>query len=842
MADVYALCRGVIKTIQERKLKFNHCQRELLAKTFSHFLDNLESTFRKDHTKDDCLRMCAKALSELWRVMTYAEIMVAEWGNEDWWRTVMCSSVSGSLQMHMNLLLQDFIRCLDIAKIAIAEATRDQAFKLPIMDHSQFFAAIVEEAHRRDNETLERDVRAIKKDKTFVQRKFGSSYGLSKYLLRKFHPDTLRSETRRHHSLDFHYIEMTKTSLGKGSIGTVFECKCFGMPVVAKCLALTGEESIKTLETEVEVLAKLQHVNLVQFIGYTVHENQHYLITERGSETLTTYLARHGAKPLSHLKAFDILLQIAEAMKYLHEQNVMHGDLKGNNIILDATERKKDGFWCVQVKLADYGLSRLKQCLRPTSATYSNPMSWRAPEVYDFKSENMEVYTKATDVYSFAMTMYEILTGCKPFEALSPRDVLPSLLAGWRPAVNSKSQCPGYLSAFMNRCWAANPKERPLFPDVCNMMSYCKGVILRHSFPSPLSCINEYDAEVLSTQLGTKWCIQEGAKGNIPVEVYSYATFDIACRSPKEGAKILSGVDQVEEVMKAGRHFGNWSSQACDLEKSFKLFRSVGHNHPEALWRLGLCYEIGMGVATSDIKAMTLYEQARDLNFPSAYIDIGYCHSTGHGVPKSIDQANQNWASAILHQTKSSVPLIGITELLQNLSAGTTGCTLDSDRVSTTMASRLQELTKHDLGRVLINGPDSCNAPLLEKISNLQAPRSAAAPKLIISPTKPTSDSTTIQLKHVLGNPSPQPQLKSQLQLQPPPVSATQQQISRIVLLKGSGDNHRLKRRSSSHDTSSVTLIIIVALLFLIAAILVKYFHDMASHPGTHQCQVRFNS
>lgn len=851
MADVYALCRGVVKSIQGKKLKFNHCQRELLAKTFSHFLDNLESTLRKDHTKDDCLRMCAKALSELWRVMTYAEMMVTEWGNEDWWRTVICSSAAGSLQMHMNLLLQDFIRCLDIAKIAIAEATCDHAFKLPIMDHSQFFAAIVEEAHTRDNQTLEGYVKAMKKEKTFLQRKFGSSYGLSKYLLRKFHPDTLESETRRHYSLDFHYIEMTEKTLGKGSIGTVFECKCFGMPVIAKCLALTGEESVKTLEAEVEVLAKLQHVNLVQFIGYAVHENQHYLITERGNETLTTYLTRHGGKPLSHLKAFDILLQIAEAMKYLHDKNVMHGDLKASNIILDATERKKDGFWFLHVKLADYGLSRLKQCLRPSwRATYSNPMSWRAPEVFDEKadSSNMEVYTKFTDVYSFAMTMYEILTGCKPFEALSPRDVLPSLLAGWRPAVNPKTPCPGYLAAFMQRCWSANPQDRPLFPEVCSMLSYCKGVILRISLPSPLSCINEYDAEVLSSQLSSKWCIQEGAKGSLPVEVYSYSTFDVACQSPTTAAKVLSEVDEVEEVMKAGRHFGNWSSQACDLEKAFQLFRSVSHNHPEALWRLGLCYEIGMGVATSEIKAMVLYEQARDLSFPSAFLDIGHCHAAGHGVPRSVELAMRNWASALLHQTKATVPLLGITELLQNLSAGTTGCTLDSNRVYSAMASRLHELTKHEIGRVLVAGPDSCNTPLLEKIAKLQA----NPPVQVISPSKPTSDSSVaVQLKHVLRNPNPQPQLQLQpppaLPLVQPPQQQHQQQLSRIVLLKGSGDQqYRLKRRSSpSSQTASAfspvtSLVIIITLLCLIAAIMVKYFHDMASRPRT--CEFRMDS
>nr|PNR31943.1 hypothetical protein PHYPA_026066 [Physcomitrium patens] len=832
MADVYALCRGVIKTIQERDIKVNHCQRELLARTFSHFFDNLENTFRKDHTKDDCLRMCAKALSELWRVLSYADMTVAEWADENWWRSVMYSSVSGSLQMHMNLLLQNFVKCLDIAKIAIAEATKDHTFKLPIMDHSQFFAAVVEEAHKRDNQTLGRSVEAFKESKTFLQRRYGSSYKLAKYLLRKFQSYTPTPETRRYYSIRFRYIEITQGTHKMGSVGTVCECKCFGMPAIAKCLNLTDEKSIKVMEEQVEVFARLQHVNLVQFIGYTVHENQQMLIMERGSANLETYLKRHGSKPVSHLKAFDILLQIAEGMRYLHDQNVIHGDLKATDIILDATERK-DNFSCVRVKLADYGLSKLRQSMRPSSATYSNPMAWRPPEVYDYKSDSIEMYTKYTDVYSFALVMYEILTGLKPYEALSPRDVLPSLLSGWRPVTNTESHCPVYLSTFMQQCWATNPKDRPLFPDICNMLSYCKGVILRHSFPSTLSCVNEYDAEILSSHLGSKWCIQEGAKGTLPVEVFSYAVFDVQCRKKVAGAKFVSGVDEVAEVMKAGRYFGNWTSQACDMEKSFKLFRSLNHDYPELLWRLGLCYELGMGVGKCESKAISLYEQACNLNFPSAYIEMGHCYAAGHGVAMNIEMAKRNWTNALLHQTKSGTTLLGIQELLQNLSTGTRASTFDADSAHKAMAARLQELTKHEIGRLLVNGPDSCNALVLRKISKIQAKTSANNSK---SPASSSSDSSI--LKHVVDNPLPQP--LPQLPQQTP-------QHSRIVLLKGSG--HTLKKKYSRHpagsappppsqspspsSSSSTPLVIAIAFLCIILAVLVKYYLALAALPMT---------
>ena len=735
MAEIYTLSRGVIKGVQERDVKFNHCQRELLARTYAHFLDDLENSFRKDSTKDDCLRQCAKALTELWRVMTYGEMLVAEWTNEEWWRTVMSSSVSWSLQTHLNFLLQDFLRCVDLTRIAIAEATCNHNFVFPSMSNYQSFAVIVDEAYKRDSHTLLRDIEALKEGKTFLQRKFGTTYGLSKYLLRKFKPETSDPESRRHYILDPHFVEISERCLGTGSFGTVFECKCFGVSAIAKLLSPADEEIVRGVEREAELFSKLQHANLVQFIGYTVQQEtqQHVLLTEQGDQNLRTYLTLCRAKhkrpaPVSLLVALDLMLQIAEAMKYLHQREIKHGNLKPSNILVNVTEKKnvsKEHFWSNQVKLADFGLLELKlSTARASIATdQARATPWRAPEAYENISGYAQKYTNAADVYSFAMTMFEILTGVDPFDSFEPMEVQSRLLTGWRPTLPSKDQCPLHLTAYIQRCWSTNPKERPLFPDICKMLSYCKGALLRHSFPSPLSCVNEYDAQTVSSHLGSKWCIQEGAKGNLPLEVYSYAIFD-ACRSQKLTAEDNSGVDWTAEGMTAGRWFGNWRKHPWHPEKAFKLFiKAAYYNDSEALWRLGMCYELGIGTGKNEAKAIMMYETARDLKFASAFVELGYCHATGHGVPVNFELAKTNWLSALQMQNKTGKNIQCIQELLDYLTRDIRAFLLPgSDAAYKALALRLLELTKFDIGRRLVAGPDSCNAALLQEIANTECP------------------------------------------------------------------------------------------------------------------------
>jgi len=140
----------------------------------------------------------------------------------------------------------------------------------------------------------------------------------------------------------------------------------------------------------------------------------------------------------------------------------------------------------VQVKLTDFGFSKLNLVNSRFTPPPTGATLWRAPEVFEHK-QNTGKYTKAADVYSYAMVFYEVLTGKMPWcdtqgnRTVSMSDLLPSIRMGERPTL--PHDCPADLSALISRCWATRAEYRPEFPEICKFLLQCKGQILTYSSP-----------------------------------------------------------------------------------------------------------------------------------------------------------------------------------------------------------------------------------------------------------------------------------------------------------------------------------------------------------------------
>ncbi len=183
------------------------------------------------------------------------------------------------------------------------------------------------------------------------------------------------------------------------------------------------------------------------------------------------------------LVAMNILLQIAGAMNYLHENGVMHRDLKANDVLINVVEGP-DGHLSsssVQVKLTEFGQSKLKL----QDSGYTTPMvgatRWRAPEVFEVQ-ENKEKYTKSADAYSFSMLCFEVLAGDVPFKDKPLVTLLENIRDGGRPQLPDVDCCPEYLSALIEKCWAPNPVEVPRFPTICELLVDYNVKVLKHPY------------------------------------------------------------------------------------------------------------------------------------------------------------------------------------------------------------------------------------------------------------------------------------------------------------------------------------------------------------------------
>ncbi|KAF7840568.1 serine/threonine-protein kinase HT1 [Senna tora] len=226
-------------------------------------------------------------------------------------------------------------------------------------------------------------------------------------------------------------------------------------------------------KSEVALLSRLFHPNIVQFIAACKKPPVYCIITEYMSQgNLRMYLNKKEPYSLSTETILRLALDISRGMEYLHSQGVIHRDLKSNNLLLNDEMR---------VKVADFGTSCLETRCRETKGNMGT-YRWMAPEMIKGKP-----YTRKVDVYSFGIVLWELTTSLLPFQGMTPvqaafavadKNERPPLPASCQPA----------LAHLIKRCWSANPSKRPDFSDiVCALEKYdeCvkEGLPLTHHSP-----------------------------------------------------------------------------------------------------------------------------------------------------------------------------------------------------------------------------------------------------------------------------------------------------------------------------------------------------------------------
>ncbi|KAH1161701.1 hypothetical protein GLYMA_01G052600v4 [Glycine max] len=226
--------------------------------------------------------------------------------------------------------------------------------------------------------------------------------------------------------------------IGKGSFGEILKAHWRGTPVAVKRILPSLSDDrlvIQDFRQEVNLLVKLRHPNVVQFLGAVTDRKPLMLITEylRGGD-LHKYLKDKGA--LSPSTAINFGLDIARGMAYLHnEPNVIiHRDLKPRNVLLVNSSAD-------HLKVGDFGLSKLikvqsaHDVYKMTGETGS--YRYMAPEVLKHRR-----YDKKVDVFSFAMILYEMLEGEPPFSNYEPYDGAKYVAEGHRPSFRGKGYIP----------------------------------------------------------------------------------------------------------------------------------------------------------------------------------------------------------------------------------------------------------------------------------------------------------------------------------------------------------------------------------------------------------------
>jgi hypothetical protein len=173
----------------------------------------------------------------------------------------------------------------------------------------------------------------------------------------------------------------------------------------------------------------------------------------------------HGPFQKENEGAELLMYRIALGMEWLHSHDIIHRDLKASNVLI-----KKDQNWVSFV--ADY------EC----SIGVVGTGFWRAPEILQAcKDKNIfqrpEIFTKQSDIYSYGMTCYEILTGKLPFEGHSLRDY-DLVLNGSRPEV--PEYVDDWARGLLNWCWQPIAEDRPSFEDIFALLSLNSPIVRKY--------------------------------------------------------------------------------------------------------------------------------------------------------------------------------------------------------------------------------------------------------------------------------------------------------------------------------------------------------------------------
>ncbi|XP_035242923.1 RAF proto-oncogene serine/threonine-protein kinase isoform X2 [Anguilla rostrata] len=265
---------------------------------------------------------------------------------------------------------------------------------------------------------------------------------------------------------------MLLSRIGSGSFGTVYKGKWHG-DVAVKILKVTDPtpEQFQAFRNEVAVLRKTRHVNILLFMGYMTKGN--LAIVTQWCEGSSLYKHLHVQETnLQMFQLIDIARQTAQGMDYLHAKNIIHRDMKSNNIFLH------EG---LTVKIGDFGLATVKarwsgshQVEQP-----SGSILWMAPEVIRMQDNNP--YSFQSDVYSYGIVLYELMTGELPYSMIANRDQIIFMVGrGYLSPDLSKlyKSCPKAMKRLVADCIKKSKDERPLFPQILSSIE-----LLQHSLP-----------------------------------------------------------------------------------------------------------------------------------------------------------------------------------------------------------------------------------------------------------------------------------------------------------------------------------------------------------------------
>jgi serine/threonine protein kinase/TPR repeat protein len=417
--------------------------------------------------------------------------------------------------------------------------------------------------------------------------------------------------------------------IGDGSFGNLYSARDprTGELVAVKVMKrdLLREQDRRMFQREVEILASVDHPTLLAFRGYVPVDNP------QGDPPaiLTEFMPRHSLEEMLRLERagrapadwndttrFIVVYGVAVAMMFLHENRVLHRDLKPDNVLLTND---------LEPRVGDFGLSKFVDPGATMLQTMqAGTIPFMAPEIYEGAS-----YSFPVDVYAYGVLLYVTITGQEFFSG-----VQNAYSFGLRVQRGERPPIPVHVARYwrelIERCWAGDPLVRPSFVDIVHW--YGTATFINPSID--VARFREYQRTIVSEDF---WCRDEDVTGAVVAPVVSQlARLKIEADNGDPysanlyGCRLRDGEDIEADISVAATYFQ----------------RAAQGGDPHGMINWGKCLEFGQGVPEDVVEGAHWYYEAMNKGETHGMLCYAEMLEQGKGVDRDPTAAAQLYKQA----------------------------------------------------------------------------------------------------------------------------------------------------------------------------------------------------
>ncbi|KAM9809192.1 STE20-like serine/threonine-protein kinase isoform X2 [Syngnathus typhle] len=241
--------------------------------------------------------------------------------------------------------------------------------------------------------------------------------------------------------------------LGDGAFGKVYKAqnKLNGTLAAAKVIDTKTEDELEDYMVEIEILASCDHQHIVKLLDAFYFEGKLWILIEFCAGGAVDAIMLELERPLTEPQIRVVCRQTLEALVYLHENKIIHRDLKAGNILLSL-----EG----EVKLADFGVSAKNTKTLQRRDSFIGTPYWMAPEVVMCETSKDRPYDYKADIWSLGVTLIELAQIEPPNHEMNPMRVLLKIAKAEPPTLMQPSRWTPEFNDFLRRALDKNVDNR----------------------------------------------------------------------------------------------------------------------------------------------------------------------------------------------------------------------------------------------------------------------------------------------------------------------------------------------------------------------------------------------